>query len=90
MLYVERLIARGVINTMPAATLDAFADHGAVEPTLGADLAASGEVLAAAAAEGVDLDAITRALEREGVEAFCDSYHELLTCISTLSQGGAP
>ena len=89
-LYVEQLIARGVINTMPAATLDAFADHGAVEPTLGADLAASAELLAAAAAEGVDLDAITRALEREGVQAFCDSYHELLTCISAVSQGGAP
>ena len=34
-----------------------------------------------AAAEGVDLDAITAQLEREGVRAFCDSYAELLRCI---------
>ena len=31
-LYVERLIAPGVINTMPEKTLRAFADHGIVGP----------------------------------------------------------
>jgi transaldolase len=80
-LYVERLIAPGVINTMPLSTLRAFADHGNVEPTLGPDLSTARGVLAAAAAEGVDLDAITSALEREGVQAFCDSYAELRRCI---------
>jgi transaldolase len=80
-LYVERLIAPGVINTMPLPTLRAFADHGNVEPTLGPDVSAARGVLADAAAEGVDLDAITSALEREGVQAFCDSYAELLRCV---------
>jgi hypothetical protein len=32
----------------------------------------------------VDLDAITRELERAAVRAFCDSYRELLTRIETL------
>ncbi len=32
-------------------------------------------------AAGVDLDAITTQLEREGVESFCRSYGELLDCI---------
>ncbi len=80
-LYVERLIAGGVINTMPENTLRAFADHGNVKPTLGGDIDAARSVLAAAAAEGVDLDAITSELERQGVQAFCDSYAELLSCI---------
>jgi transaldolase len=80
-LYVERLIAPGVINTMPQNTLNAFADHGNVEVTLGPDLGAARAVLSAVAADGVDLDAITSALEREGVQAFCDSYAELLQCI---------
>ena len=66
---------------MPEKTLRAFADHGNVEPTLGADLSAAHRVLAAAAAEGVDLDTITAELEREGVQSFCDSYAELLRCI---------
>ena len=80
-LYVERLIAAGVINTMPENTLRAFADHGNVTPTLGPDIDAARSVLSAAAAEGVDLDAITSELERQGVQAFCDSYAELLSCI---------
>ena len=80
-LYVERLIAPGVINTMPLSTLRAFAGHGDVELTLGPDLGAARGVLSAAAAEGVDLDAITAELERDGVQAFCDSYAELLRCI---------
>ena len=82
-LYVEQLIAPGVINTMPAKTLYAFADHGEVAPTLSGDRDAARDVLSAAAAEGVDLEGITRELEREGVEAFCDSYEELLGCIDS-------
>jgi transaldolase len=80
-LYVERLIAPGVINTMPLATLRAFADHGNAAPTLGPDVGDARGVLSAAAAEGVDLDTITAGLERDGVQAFCDSYAELLRCI---------
>jgi transaldolase len=82
-LYVERLIAPGVINTMPQKTLNAFADHGTVELTLGHDLSAARAVLSAAAAEGLDLDAITSELERDGVQTFCDSYEQLLNCIDS-------
>jgi transaldolase len=70
-----------VINTMPENTLHAFADHGHVEPTLDRDLGAATGVLSGAATEGVDLDAITSELERQGVQAFCDSYAQLLSCI---------
>src|SRR6185295_907190 len=33
-LYVEELIARDTVNTMPPATIDAFRDHGRVELSL--------------------------------------------------------
>jgi transaldolase len=82
-LYVEQLVAPGVINTMPEQTLRAFADHGEVAVTLGADLDAPEAVLRAAAAGGVDLHAITAELEHEGVAAFCDSYRQLLSCIES-------
>ena len=82
-LYVERLIARGVINTMPEKTLYAFADHGNVAVTLDGRLDGARAVLSAAAAEGVDLEAITAELEHEGVGAFCDSYRQLLSCIES-------
>jgi transaldolase len=85
-LYVEELVGPGVVNTMPEATLRAFADHGKVRRVLdGADEEA-GELLARAAAEGLDLEAIAAELEREGVSAFGDSYRELLACIEAKTQ----
>jgi transaldolase len=82
-LYVEKLIAPGVINTMPEQTLRAFAEHGDVEHALDADPAAPQAILSSAAGEGVDLERITGELEGEGVKAFCDSYDELVACIES-------
>jgi transaldolase len=93
-LYVEGLIAPGVINTMPEKTLRAFADHGDVGRALDTDLAQAHRTLEAAAKAGLDLAALTAELEREGVNAFCDSYHELLGCIESrlarIAPDGAP
>jgi transaldolase len=76
-LYVEQLAGPGVVNTMPQATLLAFADHGRVGRPLVAGLWAAEDTLARAAAAGVDLDAITAALERDGVAAFAAAYGEI-------------
>ena len=79
-LYIEQLIRADVINTMPEATLRAFADHGEVADALPIAGAASATLRRARDA-GIDLAAATGELEREGVRSFCDSYHELLACI---------
>ncbi|MFL5910792.1 MAG: transaldolase [Gaiellaceae bacterium] len=81
-LYVENLIAPGVVNTMPLATIDAFADHGDVEKATDIDLAEDERVIREAADAGVDIDQVTSELEREGVESFMDSYRELIDCIT--------
>jgi transaldolase len=78
-LYVETLIGADTVNTLPPDTLEAFLDHGQVRPTLEAD---DGQRdLDALRALGVDLDAITGALEAEGVAAFQDSWDKLLASI---------
>ena len=82
-LYVEELIAPGVVNTMPEATLRAFADHGQATRVLSESNAAAEEVLAAAREAGIDLAAVTAQLEREGVQSFCASYDELIDRIET-------
>ncbi len=84
MLYVEELIAPGVINTMPEATLRAFADHGTIRAELTADAGVAEATLREAGEAGVDLEAITHELERAGVRAFGDSYRELLSRIDTV------
>jgi transaldolase len=81
-LYVSQLIGPEVVNTMPEATLRAFADHGTVARTLDADPDGAERMLADAAAAGIDLATVTAELEREGVKSFCDSYDELLDCIA--------
>ena len=80
-LYVTELIGPDVINTMPDQTLRAFAGHGTVARTVDANPHDAERILAAAAASGVCLAAVTAQLEREGVSSFCDSYHQLLACI---------
>jgi transaldolase len=82
-LYVSELIGPDVVNTMPEHTLRAFADHGEVKPTLYADPAGAEGTLADTIAAGIDLGSVTDELEREGVKSFCDSYHQLLNCITS-------
>jgi transaldolase len=87
-LYVEQLIAPDVVNTMPEATLRAFADHG--DATRGIGESTGQETLRRAENAGVELAAITADLEREGVRSFCDSYHALLDCLGTRLRQTAP
>jgi transaldolase len=88
-LYIEELIAPDVINTMPLDTLHAFADHGNVEHALDTNTAEADAALDRAAEAGIDLDTVTAELEREGVQAFCDSYEELLEAIRSKLPAGA-
>jgi transaldolase len=88
-LYVEELIAPDVVNTMPEATLRAFADHGHASRALGESTAAAEETLRQAQDAGIDLAAITAQLEREGVRSFCASYHELIDRIKTKTEATA-
>jgi transaldolase len=82
-LYVESLIAPDVINTMPEATLRAFADHGEAAPSLEVQAPEAAEILRRLEEAGIDLGAVTAELEREGVRSFCDSYRQLLDCVES-------
>jgi transaldolase len=80
-LYVDTLIGPDTVNTMPEATLDAFADHGTPVRTVDADPAAAQAVLDQLAAVGVDLDDVAQVLEAEGVASFSKSFDELLDAL---------
>ncbi len=76
-MYVEELIGPETVNTMPLETLDAFQDHGQAAPTLDRDVEQAHQVLEQLQSAGIDYDDVTRTLEREGVQKFADSFHEL-------------
>jgi transaldolase len=76
-IYVEELIGPKTVNTMPRSTIDAFNDHGRVEPTLERDVDDAKRTLERFAEAGVDYDDVVGTLEREGVEKFDASFKEL-------------
>ncbi|HEY0375247.1 MAG TPA: transaldolase [Amnibacterium sp.] len=82
-LYVTELVTHGVVNTMPEKTLEAVADHGAVDgDTVVGNYDDAQQVLDRLAALGIDIDDVTALLEREGVEKFIASWHELTDTVT--------
>src|SRR5690606_11570595 len=79
--YVENLIGPHTVNTMPLATVQAFADHGEARRTVDAELGAAREDLQALSDLGIDLGHVTHQLQVQGVEKFVDPFRELLRCI---------
>lgn len=86
--YVEPLVGPDTVNTMPAATLDAWLDHGSVAATLTRDVDKAEELLRRLPAWGVDLDAVTGQLEQEGIRKFVEPYDRLLQSISQKINAG--
>ena len=80
--YVDQLIGADTVNTVPPKTLAAFIDHGTADETLTRNQQAgylpADEVMARLAELGIDIDAETRRLQIDGVEAFIESYETLL------------
>ena len=81
-LYVEELVARDTVNTMPLDTIEAFADHGEVRgQTATEDLDRAHRLWSDLAALGIDEDEVGEQLDREGVEKFTDSYNGAVEAI---------
>jgi transaldolase len=80
--YVVELVAPGVVNTMPEATLDAVADHGKLRgDTITGAYPPAQQVLDRLAALGVEYDDVVQVLEDEGVKKFEDSWQELIEAV---------
>lgn len=79
--YVEPLIGPDTVNTLPDATIEAFADHGRVEDTVALDLDEATHLLEALAEAGIDFDRVTWELENEGVQKFIEPFDKLMVTI---------
>ncbi|MET0133548.1 MAG: transaldolase [Kibdelosporangium sp.] len=77
-MYVTELVARGTVNTMPGATLAAFADHGTVPAdAVQGSYAAARAHLDTLERLGIEYQDVTDTLEREGLAKFEKSWDEL-------------
>lgn len=82
-LYIKNLAAPHTVNTMPEATLHAFADHGEVGAWMPTDGGDCEMVLARFAKAGVDVDALAAKLQADGAKSFVASWEHLLSVIAS-------
>jgi transaldolase len=96
--YVEALVGRDTVNTMPEPTLRAFADHGlVVADAVEADVEEAERTMQQLEKAGVNFNCVTWQLEHEGVQQFVDAYdsalhalnekHQRITSAGSASQG---
>ena len=76
--YVEELIAKDTVNTLPDQTLAAFMDHGKVEEALTVDTTSANETIRKLKSIGIDIDEVCQELLKKGVIAFEDSFDSLM------------
>ncbi len=82
-MYVEALIGRDTVDTIPPATMDAFRDHGTTEPdAVEQNVAGARATLAALDNSGISLKQVTDDLVVEGVQSFASSFDKLFGAIA--------
>ena len=84
--YIEELIGRDTVNTIPPATWTAFLDHGRARASLEEAPETDRAAFESLTRAGVDLEAVAAALEVEGVRSFADSFEKLLTVVAAKSR----
>ena len=76
--FVEDLIGPDTVNTMPPATITAFADHGVTKRTVDTNIDEERALIARLEKFGVPLKGITDTLLREGLASFEKSFDTLI------------
>jgi transaldolase/glucose-6-phosphate isomerase len=79
--YVETLIGRQTVNTIPLETLNAYRDHGKPASRLEEGTQEAYRVMKGLRQAGIDLDTLTQELEDEGVKKFSQAFEQLMAAL---------
>ncbi|MDT8388443.1 MAG: transaldolase [Thiogranum sp.] len=85
-LYIEELIGRDTVNTMPPATFDAFRHHGRLRTSLTEDVASAHATLQTLSEAGIALQDISAKLLTTGLEQFSEAFDKLLSAVDVNRQ----
>jgi transaldolase/glucose-6-phosphate isomerase len=78
--YVESLIGKNTVNTLPDETIAAFAHHGSIrKDAIEEHLQQANELFGELKKMSIDISFITQQLENEGVQKFTESYNKLIS-----------
>lgn len=78
LLYVEPLIGKETINTLPDKTLAALREHGTPALQVDTGVAESAILLDGLAQRGIDMEAVGNTLQDDGVKSFEAAFQKLL------------
>ena len=87
-LYVEEMIGKDTVNTIPPATLDAFRDHGKLRNSLTENIEAAQETMDSLPKAGISMKEVTDKLTKDGVKLFADAFDQLLAAVEKSSKSG--
>lgn len=76
--YVDNLIGPDTVNTLPPNTLEALRDHSNPARTIDLDLEDAYAVIERLGAVDIHMNAVTNKLLADGVQAFADSFAQLI------------
>ncbi|HXZ40299.1 MAG TPA: transaldolase [Terriglobales bacterium] len=85
-MYVEELIGRDTVNTVPPATLDAYRDHGRPRPSLTEDVESANRIMETVAKLGISMKQVTDKLTEDGVRLFAEAFQKLLKAVEATSK----
>jgi transaldolase len=77
-LYVEELIGKDTVDTIPPATFDAFRDHGKLRNSLTEDVPGAAKTMENLQKAGISMKEVTEKLVVDGVKLFADAFTQLL------------
>ena len=83
--YVEELIGKDTVNTIPPATLDAFRDHGKVRNSLTEGIDDARQTMTTLPKAGISMKEVTDKLTKDGVKLFADAFDQLLAAVERSS-----
>lgn len=80
-LYIEELIGKDTVNTIPPATWDAFRDHGKLRESLTENVEEAKKTLEDLEKAGISLDAATDKLLIDAVRLFVEPFDKMIAAV---------
>jgi transaldolase len=79
--YIDSLIGKDTVNTVPLETLDDYRDHGKPKNRIEEEVVKAQWMLDQLPELGINIDNLTQQLENEGVEKFSISFDKLMDAL---------
>ena len=85
-IYIEELIGKDTVNTVPPNTLEAFRDHGKLRESLTEDVKGAKKTMDDLAQVGISIKEVTDKLTEDAIRLFSDPFDKLLAAIEKASK----